>query len=115
MRRGEVWWADLGHPKGSEPALVRPVVVVQDDLLTQSRLATVMIVPLTTNLRRAIAAGNVELTPADSGLQQTSVALVCQVMSVDKESLFEAAGSLPKRAMRRVDAGLRLALGLEIG
>ncbi len=112
MRRGEVWWADLGEPKGGGPAFRRPVVIVQDDLLTASKLPTVMIVPLTSNLRRAVAVGNVALEARDTGLSKPCVALVCQVMAVDKELLAERAGVLPRRKMSRVDAGLRLALGL---
>lgn len=114
MRRGEVWWADLGKPKGSEPALLRPVIIVQDDLLTESKLATVMIVPLTSNLKRAVAVGNVEIAPKDASLKSPSVALVCQVMTVDKTMLARLAGVLPKRVMHKVDLGLRLALGLSI-
>lgn len=112
MHRGEIWWADLGEPRGSEPAFRRPVLVVQDDLLTESALATVMVVPLTSNLRRAQAAGNVALAPRDTGLERESVALVCQVMTVDKELLTELVGSLPKRARSAVDTGLRLSLSL---
>ena len=82
MHRGEIWWADLGEPRGAEPAFRRPVLVVQDDLLTESALKTVMIVPLTSNVRRAHAAGNVLLAPRDTGLDKPSVALVCQVMTV---------------------------------
>ncbi|HEV8244990.1 MAG TPA: type II toxin-antitoxin system PemK/MazF family toxin, partial [Polyangiaceae bacterium] len=84
MKRGEVWWADLGEPQGVEPAFRRPVVVVQDDLLTSSKLATVMVVPLTSNLRRGAAIGNVTLEPQDTGLPRQSVALVCQVLTIDK-------------------------------
>jgi mRNA interferase MazF len=112
MKRGEVWWADLGEPRGSEPAFRRPVVVVQDDLLTASALRTVMVVPLTSNLRRAEAAGNVLLAPAETGLDRESVALVCQVMTLDKDFLDELVGSLSGRARRRIDLGLALTLGL---
>ncbi len=112
MKRGEIWWADLGEPKGSEPALRRPVVIVQDDLLTASKLSTVLIVPLTSNLKRAVAAGNVFLQSDDTGLKQDSVALVCQVMTVDKNQLLEQKGTLSGRAKRKIDLGLRLALGL---
>ena len=114
MRRGEVWWADLGDPRGSEPGLRRPVVVVQDDLLTKSALETVMVVPLTSNLRRSLAVGNVTLDADATGLARPSVALVCQVMTVDKAYLTDLAGSLPPRARRAVDAGLRLALSLTV-
>ncbi len=112
MRRGEVWWADLGQPRGSAPALRRPVLVVQDDLLTASALATVMVVPLTSNVRRGEAIGNVLLTPQQTGLPRTSIALVCQVVTVEKDMLTDLVGSLPPRARRAVDAGLALALSL---
>ena len=112
MRRGEIWWADLGEPRGSEPGFRRPVLVVQDDLLTASALRTVMVVPLTSNLRRAEAIGNVALEPKHTGLPRASVALVCQVMTLDKDVLTELVGSLPRRAARSVDVGLELALSL---
>ena len=112
MKRGEVWWADLAEPSGSEPGGRRPVLVVQDDLLTASRLGTVMVVPLTSNLQRALAVGNVRLSTKDTGLKRESVALVCQVITVDRAWLDESTGSLPRRALQAVDAGLRLALDL---
>lgn len=112
MNRGEVWWADLAEPKGSEPGSRRPVVIVQDDLLTRSRLATVMVAPLTTNLQRAAAVGNVLLKARDSGLSRDSVLLVCQVITIDKELLTECVGRVARRAMAHVDDGLRLALDL---
>ena len=80
--------------------------------MTASSLRTVMIVPLTSNLRRALAIGNVALDARDTGLDRKSVALVCQVMTIDKEFLTELVGSLPLRARRAVDNGLRLALSL---
>jgi mRNA interferase MazF len=113
MNRGEIWYVDLGEPKGSEPGFRRPVVIVQDDLLTHSRLSTVMIAPVTSNLQRALAAGSVTIDSRSSGLKQTSVVLVCQVMTVGK-ALFEEAcvGTLSKRQLQELDAGLALALSL---
>ena len=112
MKRGEIWWADLGEPRGSALAMRRPVLIVQDDLLNASALNTVMVAPLTSNLRRAEAAGNVLLPPSETGLDRASVALVCQVMTVDDAFLDELAGSLSAPVRRRVDRGLALALGL---
>ena len=112
MKRGQVWWADLAEPRGSEPGDRRPVLVVQDDLLTASALSTVMVVPLTTNLRRAEAIGNVRLSRRDTGLPKESVALVCQVMTLDKSFLDAVVRQLPARLMRSVDQGLQLALSL---
>lgn len=112
MKRGQVWWADLSEPRGSEPGGRRPVLIVQDDLLTASRLATVMVVPLTTNLRRALAAGNVLLGTSETGLKKESVALVCQVLTLDKDFLDEEMGALSRRRLQAIDAGLRLAFDL---
>ena len=112
MIRGEVWWADLAELRGSEPGSRRPVLIVQDDLLTQSRLQTVMVAPITSNLLRAKAAGNIHLKPSDSGLKRASVVLVCQVVAVDKALLTECVSRLPRRVMTVVDEGLRLALDL---
>lgn len=113
VNRGEVWYVDLGEPKGSEPGFRRPVVIVQEDLLTQSRLSSVMVAPVTSNLQRALALGNVKLDAKGTGLRRPSVVLVCQVTTVDK-SLFEQSpvGSLSRRQLEELDAGLALALGL---
>jgi mRNA interferase MazF len=90
----------------------RPVLVVQDDLLTQSALRTVMVAPITSNMRRAEAVGNVPLAPRDSGLDRPSVVLICQVTTVDEDFLTELVGSIPTRCRRRVDDGLKIALSL---
>lgn len=80
--------------------------------MTASALSTVMVVPLTTNLRRATAIGNVALSKQDTGLPRESVALVCQVMTLDKTFLDEPARRVPARVMRAVDSGLKIALSL---
>jgi mRNA interferase MazF len=112
VRRGEVWWADLGEPAGSEPGYRHPVVVVQEDELNRSRLATTVVALLTSNLRRAEAAGNVLCSARLTGLPKESVVNVSQLATVDKSALVERVGALPPRLMRQVDDGLRLALGL---
>lgn len=88
-------------------------MIVQDDHLTVSALSTVMVVPLTTNLRRAEAIGNVSLARSETGLARESVALVCQVMTLDKTFLDAPVRRLPARLMRSIDVGLRLALSLD--
>jgi mRNA interferase MazF len=88
------------------------VLIVQDDLLTESALGTVMVAPLTSNLRRGLAIGNVELLAKHTGLSRPSVALVCQVATVDKSALVERVGRLPEGPMEEVDRGLLLALDL---
>lgn len=113
IQRGQVRWADLGPPRGSAPALRRPVLVVQIDRLSRSRIATVAVVILTSNLRLADVPGNVLVEPEDSGLPDPSVVNVSQLSSVDKSFLDDQPrGLLPLDVMARVDDGLRLVLGI---
>jgi mRNA interferase MazF len=107
-----VWWGDLGDAHGSAPAGRRPVVIVSDDTFNQSRIATVTVVPVTTNLRWAKAPGNVFLPRGAGGLHEDSVANVTQVATVDRADLGEQLGKLDAALVHQVDAGLRRALGL---
>jgi mRNA interferase MazF len=112
IERGEVWWASLSEPSGSEPGYRRPVLIVQSDAFNRSRLRTVVAVVLTSNLRLVAAPGNVLVPAQASGLPRDSVANVSQVVTVDREFLSERAGRLRGRALEAVDDGLRLALDL---
>lgn len=112
IERGEVWWASLPEPHGSEPGFRRPVLVVQSDAFNRSRIGTAVVVAITSNLRLADAPGNFVLTAAEAGLPRDSVANVSQVLTLDRDFLTERAGALPARSVRQVDDGLRLALGL---
>ena len=88
------------------------MLVVQDDLLNASALQTVMVIPLTSNVRRAQAIGNVLLAARETRLQKDSVALVCQVVALDKDFFDELASTLSTRTLTKIDRGLELALGL---
>lgn len=109
--QGDVWWADLREPKGSGPGFRRPVVVVQGDALNRSRLATVVCVPLTSNLRWAEAPGNVLLTSRTTGLPGDSVANVSQVIALDKAVLTERVGKLARAKAELVLSGIDVVLG----
>lgn len=110
--RGEIWWADLGEPDGSEPGFRRPVLIVQRDAFNQSRLRTVIAVILTANLKLVDAPGNVLIPARASGLSKDSVANVTQVITVDLDFLTEHAGRVRGRLLEDIDRGLRLVLGL---
>jgi mRNA interferase MazF len=112
VRRGEVWWADLDEPRGSEPGYHRPVLVVQADSFNRSRLSTVLVVVLTSNLRLAEAPGNVLVPAKAAGLPKDSVANVSQIVTLDREFFERQTGRLPTRLMAAVDAGLKLVLAL---
>ena len=111
MQRGEIWWAQLGEPIGSEPGYRRPVLVVQSDAFNRSAIGTVVCVAITSNLKLAVAPGNVRITARTSGLPKASVVNVSQVVTLDKAFLSERLKELDAHAMRQVDEGLRLVLG----
>ena len=112
ISRGEVWWAELADPRGSEPGFRRPVVVVQADAFNRSRIGTVIVAAITSNLGLAAAPGNVLLTGDDSGLARESVANVSQVLTLDRRFLTARVAALPPDAMASIDRGLRLVLAL---
>ncbi len=109
--QGEVWWADLGDPTGSQPGFRRPVVVVQGDAFNASSLHTVVCVALTSNTRWAAAPGNVLLTPRATGLQKPSVVNVSQLVTLDRSALTERAGRLSASNLELVLAGIDVVLG----
>ena len=112
VERGQVWWADLGEPSGSEPGFRRPVLIVQSDAFNRSRLQTVLAVVLTSNLRLVDAPGNVLIPGKNAGLPKDCVANVSQVITVDRDFLSEPAGRLRGQLLKDVENGLRLVLAL---
>ena len=112
MYRGEIWWANLPAPAGSEPGYRRPVLIVQDDIFNQSRISTVIVAAITSNTRLAEAPGNVLLSPQASGLPKESVVNVSQLLTLDKRFLTERVGALPAQFQESVDEGLRSVLYL---
>lgn len=111
ISQGDVFWADLPEPEGSGPGFRRPVVVVQGDALNQSRIATVIVVPLTSNLKWADAPGNVLLKAKATGLPKDSVANVSQIVTLDRTVLDARAGRLTARQLALVLAGIDVVLG----
>jgi mRNA interferase MazF len=111
IAQGDIWWADLGDPIGSEPGFRRPVIVVQCDGFNRSRIATVVCVPLTSNLKWAEAPGNVRLPATATGLPKDSVANVSQVQTLDKGTLTDLAGRLGQRQLHAILAGIDVMLG----
>jgi len=112
VERGQVWWADLGEPDGSEPGYNRPVLIVQSDAFNRSRMQTVMTVALSTSGRLVDAPGNVLLPAKATGLPKDSVANVSQVITIDRDLLTELAGRVHGQFLKAVENGLRLVLGL---
>lgn len=113
IQHGDIVWVDFGSPRGSEPAKVRPAVVVQEDWLLNTAINTVLVVPLTSNTALEAFPGNVLVPTETSGLDQDSVAVVSQVGPVSREFLDPyPAGHLPGFLLTKIAAGVRLVMGI---
>lgn len=112
IRRAEVGWVDFGEPKGNAPAKRRPVVIVQSDQYNQSRIATLVVLPITSNTALARHPGNVFIPAPSSGLPKDSVVHVSQPMIVDRADFDSTGVALPENLMAAVDAGLRRVVDL---
>ena len=112
VARGEIWWANLPDPIASEPGYRRPVLVVQSDDFNRSRIATAIVVIITSNLKLTGAPGNVKLPSKKTGLPKDSIANVSQIVTLDKQILRNKCGRLGPAAMLQVENGLRLVLSL---
>ena len=111
ISQGDVWWADIGEPMGSEPGFRRPVIVVQGDAVNRSRIATVVCVPLTRNMKWANAPGNVLLRSELTGLPEDSVANVSQIVALDRGQLTECVGNVSVRQIDAILSGVDVILG----
>jgi mRNA interferase MazF len=112
IRRGELYWAQLRPPAGSEPGYRRPVLVLQIDALNRSRIATVLVAVVTRNLRLGEARGNVALAAGEGGLPDASVVNVSQLVTLDRGVIGDRLGALAPQRLAEVEAGVRLVLGL---
>jgi mRNA interferase MazF len=108
IRQGEIYWVDLGAPSG--PGLLHPHVVVQNDLFNRSKLQTVVVCALSSNLARAAAPGNVLVDEGEADLPRRGVVNVTQLFTVDKADLVEKIGALSSLRLRDVLAGIDLLL-----
>jgi mRNA interferase MazF len=111
VAQGDVCWAEMSDPVGSGPGFRRPVVVIQGEALNRSRLATVVCVPLTSNLKWADAPGNVLLRSRTTGLPKDSVANVSQIVALDRSVLTHPVGRVPRKQIGLLFAGIDIVLG----
>lgn len=110
IRQGDIFWIELEVPSGSEPGYRHPHVVVQNDLLNQSRIRTVVVCQLTSNLKLAELPGNILLSKKETNLSKDSVANVTQILTVDKTRLEDYIGTLSRWHVREILDGIRLVL-----
>jgi mRNA interferase MazF len=112
VKKGEVWWASLGEPRGSEPGYKRPVVIVSANEFNKSTIKTIIVAGITSNLRLAEAPGNFSVSKKDSGLTKESVVNVSQLLTLDKSFLVEKSKKLPELKLLRLNEGLKLVLAI---
>lgn len=111
LEQGEVWWADVPIPTGSEPGFHRPVVVMQANTLNRSRIGTAVCVPFTTNLRWSGAPGNVALAAKVTGLPHDSVANASQVFTADRKAFVRRVSKLPPKVVAQILSAIDVVLG----
>jgi len=112
IKRGEIWWAELPDPTGSEPGYKRPLIVIQSNEFNNSNIGTVIAVVITSNIHLASAPGNILLPAKKSKLSKKSVVNVSQLITVDKSFFTEKVHSLSQKFMEQIDDGIRLVLKL---
>lgn len=111
MMRGEIWLADFGIPFGSETGFRRPVLILQDDSFNRSRINTIIVIPLTTNLALENAPGNVLIEKEESGLSKDSILVVSQLSAIDKSRMVEKISRIESNILREVEYGIKMILG----
>ena len=110
IRQGEIYWIELEDPVGSEPGYRHPHVIIQNNVFNWSRINTVVVCALTSNLQRGEAPGNVVLDEEEGGLPKRSVVMVSQLFTVDKRQLGEYIGALSGLRVRQIIEGVQLVL-----
>jgi len=112
IRNGSIYWVDFSPGKGSEPMGKRPGLVIQNDILNDSKLSTVVMLVITSTLKFGELPGNVILRKGEANMPRKCVVNVTQVKSVDKKSLREKIGTLSKLRMTEVYDGIKLVMNI---
>jgi mRNA interferase MazF len=112
IRKGSIYWVDFSPGKGSEPIGRRPGLVVQNDILNDSNLNTVIMLAITSTMKFGELPGNVVLKKGEANVPKKCVINVTQIKSVDKKSIKEKIGTLPQKRIDEVHEGLKLVMGL---
>jgi mRNA interferase MazF len=105
--KGEIWWANLPRPRGSEPAKRRPVLIIQNDVFNRSAINTVICAVITSNLHLSSAPFNILLEKGVSKLEKASVINISQILTLDKAYLTDFVSMLPKNFISQVDYSLK--------
>ena len=108
IQQGEIYWVDLAEPRGSEPGYRHPHIVIQNNVFNASRINTVVVCSLTSNLNRARAPGNVVLKKGEANLSKECVVNISQIFTVNKGDLVEKIGQVSEKRMLEILDGIKL-------
>lgn len=108
IKQGEIYWVDLAEPKGSEPGYRHPHIVIQNNLFNASRINTIVVCSLTSNLSRAKAPGNILLSKGEANLPKKSVVNISQIFTVNKSDLVEKLGQVSEKRIMEILDGIKL-------
>lgn len=111
IEQGEIYWIDLGEPSGSEPGYRHPHIVIQNNLFNASKINTVVVCILTSNIKRAQAPGNVLLNQGEANLPKKSVVNISQIYTVNKNDLAEKIGKVSEKKFNEIYEGIKLLTG----
>ena len=108
INQGEIYWVDLGEPNGSEPGYRHPHIVIQNNLFNSSKINTVVMCSLTSNLKRGLSPGNVVLKKGEADLPQKSVVNITQIYTINKNDLCEKIGQVNSKRIKEIILGIQL-------
>jgi mRNA interferase MazF len=115
MIKGEIWWANLPqNPYGSEPGKRRPVLIIQNDAISRSKIKTIICAVITSNMNQAQVPGNILLEKSIAKLQKTSVVNFTQILTVDKTRFIEQVSMLPKNYISKINESIRYIFNTEL-
>jgi mRNA interferase MazF len=110
IKQGDIYWVELGEPTGSRPGYRHPHVVVQNNAFNESKINTVVVCALTSNIKLAKVPGNVLLARGEANLPKESMVNISQLVTVNKHDLQEKIGALPRRGVLQIIDGLKVLL-----
>ena len=108
IKQGEIYWVDLTEPRDSEPGYRHPHIVIQNNLFNASRINTIVVCSLTSNVKRAKAPGNVLLNQGEANLPKKSVVNISQIFTVNKSDLIERIGQVSEKRITEILNGIKL-------
>ena len=108
IKQGDIFWIDLPAPRGSESGYRHPHVVIQNNIFNSSKINTVVVCALTSNIRRASSPGNVLLKKGEANLPKASVINITQIITLNKLELEEKIGTLSPKRIEEINNGIKL-------